>query len=252
MAPMRQAVPIDLMRIDAPSREARQLVLFAAGCSVVACAAALAITRWPLPLYPSADFTADAWYVVGFKVVFMLGGALLWLRWRGYRLADVLGRWRPTGLGWLGIGLALGAGVLVNMQHVAPLRDLLRGGAPAGRLVLGAVLALASAAIPEELVFRALLQTRLEKAFNRLTAIGLSTLLFALWHLPSRFLLSSGVEGSAGDLASILMGTGLPVFVVGLVFAAIWDRWRNFSILVALHFAIDVLPALRHAAGGSF
>ncbi len=240
------------MRIDQPAREARELVLFAVACSLVAWAAAAAVARWPLPLYPGADFTADAWYVAGFKLGFMLGGSLFWLRWRGYGLADVAGDWRPTLRGWLGIGLALGAGVLLNAQHLAPLRDLLRSGVPATRLAFGVALPLVSAAIPEELAFRALLQTRLERAGGRLVAIGLSAALFTAWHLPSRFLLSTGVEGSAGDLASILRGTALPVFAAGLVFAAIWDRWRSILPLVALHFAIDLLPALRHAAGGTF
>ncbi|HEU5060605.1 MAG TPA: CPBP family intramembrane glutamic endopeptidase, partial [Kofleriaceae bacterium] len=243
-----QAVPIERIRVDAPAREARELLLLALGCSAVAGAAAAAAARWPLPLYPGADFTADGWYVLGF----MLGGCLLWLRWRSYRLADVLVRWRPRGWGWAGVLLALGAGTAVNAQHLAPLQELLADGVPAGSLALGVMLPLVAAAIPEELAFRALLQTRLEKTSGRLVAIGLSTVLFTLWHLPSRFLLSSGVEGSAGDPASILTGTALPVFVVGLVFAAIWDRWRSFAVLVALHFAIDLLPSLRHAAGGTF
>jgi hypothetical protein len=42
------------------------------------------------------------------------------------------------------------------------------------------------------------------------------------------------------------------VVVVGLVLAAIWDRWRTFPVLVALHFAIDLLPSLRQALGGTF
>ena len=247
-----QAVPIDRMRIAAPAREARELVALALGCSIVAAAVALAIARWPLPLYSGADFTADAWYVVGFKLVYMLGVPLAWLRWRGYRLAEVLGPWRPSARTWAGIAVALAAGLALNLQHLAAIRDLLASGAPASRVVLGLLLPLVAAAIPEELAFRVLLQTRLEKVAGRLGAIGLSTLLFALWHVPSRLLLARGVEGRAGDLGSVLAGTALPVFVVGLVLAAIWDRWRSVTVIVALHFAIDVLPALRHALGGTF
>ena len=55
-----------------------------------------------------------------------------------------------------------------------------------------------------------------------------------------------------GDLASILAGTAAPVLIAGLVLAAIWDRWRSVAVLVALHFAIDLLPSLRHALGGRF
>ncbi len=245
-----QTVPIDQMRIVRPTREACELVLFAVGCSIVATAAVLANERWPLPLYANAPFTASAWYAVGFKLGYMLGVPLAWLRWRGYRLTEVLGPWRSSAPAWIAIALA--AGFALNVQHVAPIRDLMSAGAPWPRITLGLVLPLVAAAIPEELAFRVLLQTRLEKVCGRLVAIGVSTLLFALWHLPSRFLLASGVEGTAGDLRSILLGTGLPVFVVGLVLAAIWDRWRSAPVIIALHFAIDLLPSLRHALGGTF
>jgi membrane protease YdiL (CAAX protease family) len=250
--PRVQTVPIDRMRIDAPAREARELVVFAVGCAVVAGAAAAATRRWPWPLAPNADFTASVWYVVGFKLAFMLGGALGWMRWRGYRLADVLGPWRPTVRAWTAIAIALVAGLAINLQHVGPIGRLLSTDVAWSRIALGFVLPLVAAAIPEELAFRVLLQTRLEKVGGRLFAIGISTALFALWHLPSRFLLASGVEGTAGDLGSIVRATALPVFAVGLVLAAIWDRWRSFPVVVALHFAIDLLPSLRHALGGRF
>ena len=186
-----QAVPIERMRIAAPSREARELVAFALGCSLVATAVALAIARWPLPLYPGADFTASAWYVVGFKLLYMLGVPLLWLRARGYRLGEVLGPWRPRAWTWAGIAVALAAGLALNLQHVGPIRELLARGAPWSSVALGVLLPLVAAALPEELAFRVLLQTRLEKVAGRLAAIGLSTLLFALWHVPSRLLLAS-------------------------------------------------------------
>ncbi|MBS1120201.1 MAG: hypothetical protein H6Q90_2429 [Deltaproteobacteria bacterium] len=240
------------MRIAAPAREARELVVLALGCTVMATLAALAVERWPLALYAGADFTASVWYVLGFKLGYMLGVPLAWLRWHGYHLPEVLGPWRSTLRSWVGIAIAVAAGLALNLQHVGPIGELIAAGAAWPRIALGVVLPLVAAAIPEELVFRVLLQTRLEKVSGRLVAIGVSTLLFALWHLPSRFLLATGVEGTAGDLGSILLGTGLPVFVVGLILAAIWDRWRSVAVIVALHFAIDLLPSLRHALGGTF
>jgi membrane protease YdiL (CAAX protease family) len=62
--------------------------------------------------------------------------------------------------------------------------------------------------------------------------------------LPSRFLLSRGVEGEAGDFLSVVLGTGVPVFVAGLFFALHWDRYRNLPLLMALHWGIDTLPSL--------
>lgn len=233
------------------TREVHELVAFAVGCSVVAGAAALAIERWPAPLYSNADFTASAWYVLGFKLAYMLGVPLVWMRRHGHRLGEVIGRWRSTPRSWLAMLGAIAAGLALNLQHVAPIRELATS-ASWWRIVLGIMLPLVAAAIPEELAFRALLQTGLARLYGRLVAIVIATLLFTLWHLPSRYLLATGVEGQAGDLRAVLVGTGLPVFCVGLVLAAIWDRWRSFPVIVALHFAIDLLPSLRHALGGTF
>jgi len=83
----------------------------------------------------------------------------------------------------------------------------------------------------------------------RLPAILIASLLFTLWHLPPRYLLSSGVEGAAGDLGSVLLGTGLPVFVVGLIFAWAWARWRSLPHLVLAHWAIDLLPSVSSFVG---
>lgn len=249
---MKQLVPVSDLRIEAPSREAIELSLLALACAGASAAAASAILRWPLPLYPGAEMTADAWYAGGFKLGVMLGGSLLWMSWRGYRLRDVIGPPRPAGLATVaGVALALAAGIVLNAGHIGPTLDLV-GGAPAGAIALGVLLPLAAAAIPEELLFRVLLQTRLEKVAGRPAAIAAATGLFALWHLPGRLLLASGVEGTAGDLASVLRGTAIPVLILGLVLALVWDRWRRASLLVALHFAIDLLPSIRHAAGGRF
>jgi membrane protease YdiL (CAAX protease family) len=66
--------------------------------------------------------------------------------------------------------------------------------------------------------------------------------LFTAWHLPSRFLLSQGVEGHAGDIGSVLIGTGVPVFIVGLIFGIFWDRYRSILPLIAAHWGIDLIP----------
>jgi membrane protease YdiL (CAAX protease family) len=112
------------------------------------------------------------------------------------------------------------------------------------RLIFGILMPLFTAAIPEEFFFRGYLQTRLEKKWNRLSAIMLSTLLFTAWHLPSRYLLSNGVEGQAGDWIQVLLHTGIPVFIIGAIFALHWSRYRNIILLIITHWAIDILPSL--------
>lgn len=72
----------------------------------------------------------------------------------------------------------------------------------------------------------------------------MSNTLFTAWHLPTRYLLATGVEGTAGDLPSVLLGTGLPVFIVGLILTLLWDRHRKLVPLIAVHWGIDTLPAV--------
>lgn len=112
------------------------------------------------------------------------------------------------------------------------------------RLAVGVIMPLLTAAIPEELYFRGYLQTRLEKKWNGVVALLISTLLFTAWHLPSRYLLSKGVEGQAGDWGQVILHTGVPVFIVGVLFAIHWSRYRNIVLLIATHWAIDTLPSL--------
>ena len=81
---LRQHVPLAAFRVDRPSAEARLAVGHALGCTVVAGLVALAITCWPLPLYPGAGFGHDAWYVVLFKLGWMLAVPVVYLAIRGY------------------------------------------------------------------------------------------------------------------------------------------------------------------------
>jgi membrane protease YdiL (CAAX protease family) len=109
---------------------------------------------------------------------------------------------------------------------------------------VGVILPLLTAGIPEEFFFRGYLQTRLEKRWNRVSAILLTSLLFMAWHLPSRYLLSHGVEGQAGHFDQVLLHTGLPVFIISLIFGFHWSRYRNIVLLVLTHWAVDILPSV--------
>ena len=109
---------------------------------------------------------------------------------------------------------------------------------------LGVIIPLVQAGFPEEFFFRGILQTRLEKVRGRVFAISVSLILFTAWHLPTRYLLARGVEGSAGDLMSVVTGTGIPVLLFGLIFALCWDRYRSLLPLVAAHWGVDILPSV--------
>ena len=72
----------------------------------------------------------------------------------------------------------------------------------------------------------------------------ITSILFTAWHLPSRYLLSQGVEGQAGHFDQVLLHTGVPVFIISLIFGFHWSRYRNIVLLVLTHWAVDILPSV--------
>jgi membrane protease YdiL (CAAX protease family) len=250
---LRQRVPTAALHIAHPAREARVFLLYAVLYVPFAALVARLIQVHPVPILGAVKFTSDAWYVFLFKLGGMLVVPTLIMRALGIRLRDVV-----VDAGGLDVAAvvtaacAFACGACLNVGQLARVREVI-GAHPASwdvpRLACGVVLPLVVAGIPEELVFRGLLQTRLEARFGRLAAIVIATSLFVAWHLPTRFMLSSGIEGRAGDIGSILAGTAAPVAVVGLVFSLLWDRSRRLVPLIAAHWGIDLLPSLSSMFG---
>lgn len=241
----RQRVPTAALSFRDLAAETRWLLRFCIAYVGAACLTGLLISKYPLPIWGATDFLQDFWYTGVFKIGLLLVVPIVVFRRRGYRAADLLHGWRLTPRSALVVAACLACGVFVNAGRIAELRAAWALHAPAEaalRLALGVAFAFLNAGLPEEIVYRGLLQTRLEATWTRPTAIVISVLLFVAWHLPTRFLLAHGVEGEAGDLGSVLLGTGVPVGIVGLVFAWAWDRHRNLPALIAIHGGIDCIP----------
>lgn len=242
-----QRLSVSRIPLRQPKREL--VVLLAYACFYVALGypTGLLIKSHPFPLMGASYFTQDAWYVFLFKIGGLLIVPLIIFRRWGYRARDLLLDWRWNARAVTITVLAFLVGVVVNAQRFVEV-----GGASAQfargdfwlRVAIGVIVVLFTAGLPEEIFFRGLLQTRLEALAGRFPAIMVSNLLFAAWHLPSRFLLATGAEGKAGDFASVLLGTGLPVFIVGVLFGWFWDRYRGLVPLVAAHWGVDVLPSV--------
>lgn len=243
----RQRLPAADIDIQNPERELRVALVFSVAYVLAAVLTGLAMRAWPQPILGATYLTSDFTYVAFFKIGLLLVVPLVAIHRAGYGLGDLLLGWRPTPAAVARVVALFAFGVFVNASKLAPISVAASALAPsegALRIGVGALLVFFTAALSEELVYRWALQTRIERLWGRLPAILLAAVLFTAWHLPTRYLLASGAEGQAGDLASVLLGTGLPVLIVGLIFGWAWDRWRNLPALVALHWGIDTLPSI--------
>jgi len=54
------------------------------------------------------------------------------------------------------------------------------------------------------------------------------------------------------DLMSVITGTGIPVFLVGLIFAIFWDRYRSILPLIVAHWGVDIIPSIISYLGVSY
>lgn len=211
----------------------------------IVAAFSVVIKRFPMPILEAEKFTQDVWYVVFVKIIFLLFVPLFIYRKLGHKILPIF----KVKFNWsiaFAIACCFFIGIILNGGYLAKINSAVARGGPATWLefTVGLFLPLVQAAIPEEIFYRYILQTRLEKAIGRTLGILCSSFLFAAFHFPSRYLLASGVEGSAGDIYSIVQGTMLPVFVIGIVLGLLWAKFRNIWVLVALHFGIDTLPSI--------
>ncbi len=244
-----QRVPVSRIRILRLEAESRFWLAYTAAYVGLAAVCAQLILAFPMPILGAAAFNQDVWYTVFFKIGALLVLPVMILARMGYRPADLLPEWRPRRLVYVAAAFAMG--LLLNGSWWPRIHEAIdaRGAEALPLVMLGALLPLLTAALPEEIVFRGVLQTRLEAWWGRLPAIAVTALLFTAWHLPTRYFLASGVEGTAGDLGSVLVGTGLPVFIVGLVFGLVWDRYRALLPLIAIHWSIDLPPTVGSMLG---
>lgn len=235
-------------------KELNWLISYSLGYILFGYGIGLLVSHYPIPLLGSSGFVQDFWYAIVFKLVFLLliPGYFFFFRWK-YSWRDLNLNFHPALSNWiLGASLVL-AGFFLNAGHLTQIQAQIQLQDDwALRLIVGIILPLLIAGLPEELFFRGYLQTRMEKKWNRGLAILITSLLFTAWHLPSRYLLSDGVEGEAGNLIAILTGTGIPVFLVSLFFGFHWSRYRNIVLLIVVHWAIDILPSLSSFFGVKF
>lgn len=248
-----QRIPADQIGFKNLEQESRTLILYSLFYILLAFGVGNLIIHFPQPILGAKEFVQDFWYAAVFKFsfLFILPSLIFFKRWK-YGIQDLLFGLKPKIEMVINGALLITIDFLLNIRHISRVSEAMPSFEDAEfRLILGIVIPLLIAGLPEELFFRGMLQTRLEKLWNTPIAILVSGLLFTAWHLPSRYLLANGVEGQAGDWVSILLGTGLPVFLVSCFFGWHWARYRNLPLLIGVHWAIDILPSLSSFFGVS-
>ncbi|CQR75186.1 CAAX amino terminal protease self- immunity [Sporomusa ovata DSM 2662] len=209
----------------------------------------LLIKNYPIPLFGCQGFGNDLWYLLFAKIIFLLIIPIFIYCNRGYNLSSLL-QWKfqSKGKNTIATALFLTLGLLINHNYLPRIIEV-KDHINIMMVLISFLIPLLTAAIPEEIFYRVILQTRIEKLFGRTIGIFCSSIAFSLFHFPSRFFLSNDMEGVAGNVLSVMMGTVFPIFIAGLIFGLLWSKFKNMYLLIALHAGIDFFPQLADLLG---
>lgn len=145
---------------------------------------------------------------------------------------------RPEVRRWLIVLPALALGVL---STVGPFSS---GGPsswpPLALLLIAATATAITAGFGEEILYRRLLQTRLEALVGSGTGLLLAAILFALMHVPSH---GDGSLWASTAQALALQGT------TGIALGLMWRRWRRLWVCILAHLLLNGLGVLLHLVG---
>jgi len=250
-----QKVSINEFRIDDPIKERNIAIGYACFYFLFSILMGYLISEYPRTIFNSAYFIDSYLYAFIFKILFLLIVPLILLRHLGYTIKDLSPQWKRSTKSYVILSLSLLLGLLINgsdstrisaiwsKRHSFSVEDYIF------RIVFATVIIFFMAGLPEEVVYRGFLQTRIEKVHGRIPAIFLTALLFTAWHIPPRYFNASGIEGESGDLLSVIIGTGIPVFVLGLIIGLFWDRFRNLPALILFHWGVDIIPTIESYLG---
>jgi membrane protease YdiL (CAAX protease family) len=120
----------------------------------------------------------------------------------------------------------------VFMENIRSIHTNILGGVISYLLVFVMVFILS--AIPEEFFFRTILQTRIEKVLKSpISGIIVSSLIFAIYHIPYRLLLNSSL--TYGSIQLTIFSVVSQQFLMGLFLGLWWKKTRNVYSVSLLH-----------------
>ncbi|WP_306054531.1 CPBP family intramembrane glutamic endopeptidase [Natronococcus wangiae] len=201
----------------------------------------------PTLLESPADASNASTFVfltLNFLGFFLVGGVYLWWTERSWEWLDLR---RPSRRGWLYVlaGVFASIAFVIVVNTVATLLDLpssenqvmeLIGDDPTMVLLMIVVVFLFNAPA-EEFLFRNVIQKRLYAAFSRTGAVVVTSLIFALVHIPA-YGMAAG--GGAAPLGAV--GVSLAVVFGGsIIFGTLYAKTDNLFVPIAAHAAFNAI-----------
>lgn len=109
-------------------------------------------------------------------------------------------------------------------------------------ILLATVVILCAVAIPEEFLFRGVLQPAMTDRFGRVSGIMVSSLIFGLFHIPANYVMYINILPFWTDalFASVLMAF-LFQTQVGLVLGVAYERTKSLLMPISLHAIHDII-----------
>ncbi len=183
-----------------------------------------------------------AFFTLNFTGFFVAGGLYLAVTGRGWSYLDLR---FPTRRGWLYVlaGVAGSIGFIFLVGIVTQVLDLpasqnqvveFVGDDPTMVLILIVIVFLLNAPA-EEFLFRNVVQKRLYDAFSKMGAVVVTSLIFALIHIPSFGVAADGTAAAPAELAVSLA----VVFGGSVIFGYLYAKTDNLVVPIAAHAAFN-------------
>ncbi len=183
----------------------------------------------------------------------LLGAAALLTGLKWHDLGVTLPQLR-RGLPWAGVVVVAVVLIIAVAVAIPPLREFFldeRWRSARTALFAAFVVIPLQTVLPEELLFRGVLQGALMRTWSVPVALTVGAVLFGMWHITSSLHLAEGNEGlrdivgggNAGQIAGVALSV-VATTAAGLIFG--WLRYKSDSLLtpIALHWALNATGAL--------
>lgn len=183
----------------------------------------------------------------------LLGAAALLTGLKWHDLGVTLPQLR-RGLPWAGVVIVVVVVIIAVAVAIPPLREFFldeRWKSARTALLAAFVVIPLQTVLPEELLFRGVLQGALMRTWSVPVALTVGAVLFGMWHITSSLHLAEGNEGlrdivgggNAGQIAGVALSV-VATTAAGLIFG--WLRYKTDSLLtpIALHWALNATGAL--------